>query len=258
MSKQSTISFVSGASRGIGFETCRQLAKRGHIVVLGVRNIDAGNKACDAILQTVPETNKKSLHVVQLDVTNSKIIKSAAAEVARAFDNKLDVLVNNAGMAIVDDVTNVNMDDARTVFDTNFFGVVSLTNEMLPLLRNSDNGRIVNVSSILGSISEHADPNSVFIRNCKTTMYSCTKAALNMYTVDLANALEAEAKKSGKKSIKANVTHPGWIQSDLGCLLGKPPNDVEFAAKQILDAIGGSKGPSVTGGFFHNKLQLRW
>jgi NAD(P)-dependent dehydrogenase (short-subunit alcohol dehydrogenase family) len=258
MSTKQTISLVTGASRGIGFEVCRQLAKKGHIVVLGVRSVDAGNKACDAILQTVPETNKKSLHVVQLDVTDSKIVKAAADEIGRSFDNKLDCLINNAGQAITDDATNLNVDDARKIFETNFFGVITVTNAMLPLLRNSDAGRIVNVSSILGSIAEHADPNSSFIRQCKTTAYSASKAALNMYTVDLSNALDAEAKSSGKKRIAANIVHPGWIETDLGSLLGKPPSDLAYGAKQIVDAVGGSKGVPFTGGFFHNKLQLRW
>ena len=267
------LSLVTGASRGIGAEIASQLAHKNHRVLLGCRDVAAGAKVVAAITASLRREQEQRratagagagdgvdaaaalaqrLSVVQLDVTTAASIAAAAETIAQRY-GAIDCLINNAGFALEDDATNIDIDQAKRIFDTNFWGTIAVTQGMLPLLRKSTlGGRIVNVSSIMASLAEHSDPNSTFIQNTKTVAYSASKSALNMYTVQLARELRREG-------IRVNAVHPGWIKTEMGEILGSPPSDVQFGAKQIVDMVGSAKsrgGP--TGGFFHNKLQLRW
>jgi NAD(P)-dependent dehydrogenase (short-subunit alcohol dehydrogenase family) len=143
--------------------------------------------------------------------------------------------------------TRTSLATFRTVFDTNFFGLVATTQAFLPLIKCSSAGRIVNLSSILGSIAEHADPNSG-IYQARYSAYDTSKAAVNLYTVELALTLAGTA-------IKVNAAHPGWVKTDLGGEMA-PMALVDGAKTAVALAMLGPDGPS--GGYFHQGVHMRW
>jgi len=175
------VALVTGANKGIGFEVARRIAKSGYVVLLGARNPAAGGEAADTL-------RREGLDVrfVELDVTRMEVIRAAAARIEVDF-GRLDVLVNNAGIADPNDgpPTRASVDAIERVLRTNFLGVVAMTQAVLPLLRKSVAGRIVNVSSDLGSITRHGDPTWKYAQ-VKILGYGASKAALNMFTVQLA------------------------------------------------------------------------
>jgi NAD(P)-dependent dehydrogenase (short-subunit alcohol dehydrogenase family) len=159
--------------------------------------------------------------------------------------------VNNAGMMKEDfagsDASSVSGDVLRETFETNFFAVVRLTQTLLPLLRKSDAGRIVNLSSILGSLGVHSTPDSP-IAQSKALGYNASKTALNAFTVHLAAELAATG-------IKVNSAHPGWVKTELGGQYA-PMEIVDSAKTSVRLALLGPDGP--TGGFFHEGATLPW
>ena len=244
MTTSPRIALITGANKGLGFETARQLGKQGITVLIGARDAARGDAAVAALAK-----DGITAAAVSLDVTNQASITAAVATVT-ARHGRLDILVNNAG--ILDYVADTgpettSVDTFRRVFETNLFGLVAVTQAFLPLLKQSPAGRIVNLSSILGSISEHADDNS-FIYNFLLTAYDSSKAAVNLYTVELAHALKAT-------TIKVNAAHPGWVKTDMGG---------EQAPMEIIDGVKTSvalatlpdDGP--TGGYYHLGVHLRW
>jgi len=229
------IALVTGATRGIGFETARQLADNGVRVLLAGRNRE---KAVDAALKL----KNTGLDVVAcaLDVTQAKSITTAAAEVARKY-GRLDILVNNAGIRIEEygkQPSEQPLKYWRETFDTNLFGVVAVTQAFLPLLRKSTAGRIVNVSSLLASLSTHSDPDS-YTYNLKfksIPAYSASKSAVNSWTVHLAYELR-------NTSIKVNAVHPGYTKTDMNS--GEGVLDIPTGAKTSVSmALLDSNGPS--------------
>lgn len=244
MAQKHKVALISGANKGIGLETARQLGKQGVTVLLGARDLTKGEDAAT-------ELGKDGVEAiaVKLDVLAAADV-SAAAEMIEARFGVLDILVNNAGVLVEslgeNSTLTVSEEDLRATFETNFFAVVRLTNAMLPLLRKSAAGRIVNVSSILGSLTLHAaqGPKSLG----KTLAYDASKSALNAYTIHLAAAL-------GDTKIKVNSAHPGWVKTDMGtdaALL-----DVEEGAKtQVMLATLEEDGP--TGGYFHLGKTVPW
>ena len=163
---------------------------------------------------------------------------------------RLDVLINNAGIGEPEDfqrtAENVSIETLRRTFETNFFGLVDLTQRLLPLLRRSEHPRIVNQSSILGSLTEHSDPNSV-IGDVHALAYDASKTAVNAFTVHLAKILRGS-------SIKVNSAHPGSVKTDMN-----PMGDLSLedgARTAVILAILGDDGPS--GGFFHDGKTLPW
>ena len=244
MSTSPRIALITGANKGLGFETARQLGKQGITVLIGAR--DAGRGA-----QAVATLSKEGItaHAIALEVTDAKSIAAAAAEVTKRF-GKLDILINNAGVLDYANDTGpetTSVDTFRRVFEINLFGLVAVTQAFLPLVKKSDAGRIVNLSSILGSIGEHSDPNSQIFA-WRLPAYDSSKAAVNMYTAELALALKGTA-------IKVNAAHPGWVKTDMGG---------EQAPMEIIDGVKTSvalatlpaEGP--TGGYFHLGVHLRW
>ena len=145
-----------------------------------------------------------------IDVNDSESIRKAVDQVERDF-GRLDILINNAGVMIDDEkkkVSEQSLDTWRKTFDTNVFGLIETTQAFLPLLRKSDAGRIVNLSSILGSITYHATPGSP-VYDSKVAAYNVSKSAVNAYTVQLAYELK-------DSKIKVNAAHPGWVKTDMG------------------------------------------
>ena len=239
------IAVVTGANKGIGLEIARQLGQAGMVVYLGARNEARGRKAA----ATLAGEGLKVKPLV-LDVTDDASV-AAAASVVEKEHGRLDVLVNNAGIAGSGDwsrkPSETPLSDVRTVFDTNFFGVIATIQAFLPLLRKSESGRIVNVSSSLGSLAKHSDPNSGF-KDYLLLSYNASKTALNAATVQFANELK-------ETSIKVNAVCPGYVATDLNGHSGS--RTTEQGAKIAVNmATVGSDGP--TGGYFNDEGVIPW
>lgn len=240
------IALISGANKGIGLETARQLGKLGYIALLGSRDPLKGEVAARLLREDGIDAR-----VVKLDVTKQSDIDAAAAMLEREF-GRLDVLVNNAGVMLEkgwtkNTTSETTMENLRATFEANVFAVFALTKALLPLLKKSEAGRIVNVSSILGSVSLQATKGSPTY-STKLFAYNASKAALNVLTISLAHELR------GTK-IKVNSAHPGWVKTDLGGEAA-PMNVVDGAKTEVTLATLGEDGP--TGGFFHNGKEIAW
>ena len=252
MSKQpaNKIAFITGANRGIGLETARGLGKLGLTVVIGSRDEAAGR----VVTEKLQSEGVENVEVVRFDVTKAEDHQAIARHLAERY-GQLDVLVNNAGMQIEEDdfgrsfntTSTVKPDVLRRTFDTNFFSAVALTQTLLPLIRKAPAGRIVNLSSILGSLTVHSDPSSP-IYDKKAFAYDASKTALNAFTVHLAAELR-------DTKIKVNSAHPGWVKTDMGGV--SAPMDLSEGGKTSVQlATLPDDGPS--GGFFHLGERLPW
>ena len=235
---------VTGANRGLGLETARQLAMEGIHVIVSARSEEG-------LLQARSLFEKQGLggDFIRLDVTDEQSIIAAASYIGTQY-GKLDILVNNAGQTStmgappINNTADIPMDKLKEVYAVNVFGVVAVTQAMLPLIRKSSEGRIVNVSSGLGSISQHSDPNWYLYR-LKIFDYDSSKAAVNQFTVHLAEALAGT-------DIKVNAVAPGWVRTDMGG--PHAPLSVEDGARIIVKgALLPSDGP--TGSFFTQNMQ---
>lgn len=241
------IALVTGANKGIGFETSRQLAERGVKVYMGARDSKRGIQAMKAL-------QSKGLDVtfLLLDMANREHFV-AVKEFIERQDGRLDILVNNAAIQIEDPTwsqnttTTISPDVLRETFEVNFFGLVELTNMLLPLIRKSEAGRIINLTSILGSLALHDDPSSP-IYSTKTFAYNASKAALNMYTIHLAYTLK-------DTPIRVNSAHPGWVKTDMGT--DAAPMSVEDGAKTTLD-LALANGNAPHGRYIHLGKELPW
>ena len=237
------VALVTGATRGIGFETARQLAGAGVHVLLAGRNRD---KAVEAALKLQAEG--LSVEAVALDVVDDISIAEAAAHVARRH-GRLDILVNNAGV-LRDDLARKPSEQPlsawRETFETNVFGVVATTNAFLPLLKQAPAARIVNVSSLLGSLAAHNDPASP-IYDFKVPAYNVSKTAVNAWTVQLAHELK-------DTPIKVNAVHPGSVKTDMNS--AGELEVADGARTSVRMALLDADGP--TGGFHYFEETLPW
>lgn len=235
---------ITGANKGIGLETARQLAQQGFHIIVAARSLPQAEQAVAQL-----EGAGFSAEALQLDVTDSVSIAAAAAAVQRAHP-QLDVLVNNAGiMADAFDKTPSQQSLAvwRKTFDTNLFGLVEVTNAFLPLLKSAGAARIVNVSSILGSMAANVDPTSTFY-GFKIPAYNISKSAVNAWTVHLAYELR-------DTDIKVNAAHPGFVKTDLHGV-DAPMSPQEGARTSVRLATLAANGPS--GSFFHEDAIQPW
>ncbi|NUS42570.1 MAG: SDR family oxidoreductase [Mycobacteriaceae bacterium] len=197
-----TIALVTGANKGIGFETARLLGLRGMTVLVGARSADLGGRAEKSL-----RDDDVDARFVPLDVTDPTTIADAAATVEAEF-GRLDILVNNAGIAGgFGKPSATDLDGLRAVYETNVFGVVAVTNAMLPLLRRSPAARIVNVSSEVGSIALTMDRTGPMWQMAGIP-YPSSKSALNMITAQY-------AKELWETGIKVNAANPGYTSTDL-------------------------------------------
>ena len=226
---------VTGANKGIGLEVARCLGDAGLIVLVGARDPKLGEAATASLKDKAIDAR-----FVELDVTRHATVEAAAAMIAREFQ-RLDVLVNNAGINMPGDGLpgSADLDAVRQVIETNFLGALAVTQAMLPLLRKSSAGRIVNVSSGLGSLAWNADHNWEFAP-VKLVGYSASKAAMNMLTVQLAYELR-------DTPIKVNASDPGYTATDLNGNRGYQ-TVAQGAAETVRLALLPDDGP--TGGFF--------
>ncbi|MFE4257326.1 SDR family oxidoreductase [Streptomyces sp. NPDC056883] len=243
----SPTALVTGANRGIGLEVARRLGERGVRVLLGGRDPGATAAAAadlrDGGLDAEP---------LVLDVTKPDTIAAAAAEVARTR-GRLDILVNNAGIRVEEygrRPSEQPLPQWRETFDTNLFGVVAVTTAFLPLILRAEAGRIVNVSSLLASLTLHSDPDSYTYSPAFKSLpaYSASKSAVNSWTVHLAYELR-------DTPIKVNAVHPGYTRTAMNDGAGEldPPQGAETAVRM---ALLGSDGPS--GGYLHLGETLPW
>lgn len=238
------IALITGANKGIGLETARQLAQQGiHVILAGRRFADVLEAAAGLGAQD------GSVEALELDVTREDSIRKAV-EIVTERHGRLDILVNNAGImrdTFDQPPSAQTMDVWRDTFDTNLFGVVALTKAFLSLIRKSEQGRIVNVSSILGSMAANVDPGSAFY-DFKIPAYNVSKTALNAWTVHLAYELRASG-------IKVNAAHPGFVKTDLHGA-DAPMTPVQGAATSVRLALLPPDGP--TGAFFHQGESQPW
>jgi NAD(P)-dependent dehydrogenase (short-subunit alcohol dehydrogenase family) len=228
---------VTGANKGIGREIARQLGHKGYAVWLGCRDAERGEKAA-------AELKKEGVdaRALVLDVTSDASVKASAVTFAGASDT-LDVLVNNAGIASGGYLppSEASLDDMRAVYETNVFGVVRVTQAFVPPLKKAGQGRIVMMSSSLGSIAEQLDMTSGTY-NVNLLGYNSSKSALNMITVAFAKELAAHG-------IKVNAANPGYVGTDLNNHQGYRTVE-QGAAIAVHLATLSTFGP--TAGFFND------
>jgi NAD(P)-dependent dehydrogenase (short-subunit alcohol dehydrogenase family) len=225
------VALVTGANKGIGFEVARQLGKAGQIVLVGARNAELGNAAAEKL-----KSEGVDARFVELDLGNEATIKAAAAFIENEF-GKLDTLVNNAAIVDAKDgpPSTADVDAVRRVMETNFLGSLAVTQAMLNLVKKSSAGRIVNVSSGLGSLTLHSDPNWPYAA-VKILGYCASKAALNMLTVQLAYELR-------DTPVKVNSADPGYTATDLNHNSGHQTIE-EGAAETVRLALLPDDGPT--------------
>ena len=234
------IALVTGANKGIGFETARQLLALGYTVLVGARDGEKGEAAA--------ETLGPGAHFVHLDMSRSETF-AAVSQIIESEFGGLDVLVNNAGIGVDWGVppSEVSVDQLRETFETNVFGVIALTQAILRLLKKSEAGRIVNLTSNIGSLTNQSSSRELK-DYAGAAAYCSSKSALNMFTVLLAKELR-------ETNIKVNSAHPGWVQTDMGG--EQAPMKIEDGARtSVFLATLPDDGPS--GKFFHMEKELPW
>ncbi|GAA4524431.1 MULTISPECIES: SDR family oxidoreductase [Nonomuraea] len=246
------IALITGANKGIGRATAERLAELGVTVLIGARNARRGEEAAAAV-----RAGGGDAHAVTLDVTDLATVEAAAGWVEERF-GRLDVLVNNAAITGSDQVppedavdqipSGVDLDMVRSVFETNVFGVIAVTNAMLPLLRRSPAPRIVNLSSGGGSLALNSEPGGPLSGLPQSAAYSPSKTALNALTVQYANELR-------KDGILVNAAAPGYVATDINDHRGflTPAQGATVVVRlATLDADG------PTGGFFSEDGPVPW
>ncbi len=240
------VAFITGANRGIGFETSKKLGEAGVKVILGSRDLNKGKEAVKKLSDLGIDAD-----LVQYDAFDQNAPQNVYDYILEKY-KKLDILINNAGVLLTGNlfVTNsssISDKDLKDTFQTNLFAVITLTQKLLPLIRKSDAGRIVNVSTILSSLTLHSAKESP-IAPAKEFAYNASKTALNAFTIHLAIELK-------DTNIKVNSGHPGWVKTELGG--PNAPVEVEESYKTSLRlATLEDDGPS--GGLFHENDIIPW
>ncbi|MFD6277364.1 SDR family oxidoreductase [Streptomyces sp. NPDC060209] len=255
MSEETTrqkVALVTGANKGIGRGIAEQLAALGMTVLLGSRDPQRGEEAAAALRATGGD-----VHAVTLDVTAQDTVREVAKQVEERFGH-LDVLINNAGITGSGQVSpqdahdqnpsSVDLNMVRAVFETNVFGVISVTNAMLPLLRRSPAPRVVNVSSHAASLALTSDPEGPFAALLPSAAYSPSKSALTALTVQYANELR-------KDGVLVNAAAPGYVDTDSNNHTGFL-TVAQGAAVVVRLATLGADGP--TAGFFGEDGSVPW
>ncbi|MDI1360685.1 SDR family oxidoreductase [Methylotenera sp.] len=239
------VAFITGANRGIGFETAKGLGELGIKLVLGVRDLAKG-----AIAAKELQALGYQAEAIHYDASQAKSADEAFEHLNKRY-GKLDILVNNAGILqeplMGSNSSSVSLQVLQETFQTNLFAVIELTQKLLPLIKKAPAGRIVNLSSILASLTLHSMPNSP-IDPAKAFAYNASKTALNAYTVHLAHELR-------DTNIKVNSAHPGWVKTELGG--SSAPMELADGGKtSVLLATLASDGAN--GSFSHLGENLPW
>lgn len=232
---------ITGANRSIGLETAKQLSQKGLFVYLGSRDLAKGEQ----VVKDLAEKGFENIKAIQIDVTNIESIL-AAKNIVEQEKGKLDILINNAGVLgnVPQDASTDSIENIQQTFDTNFFGVIKVTQTFLDLLKKSDSPRISNITSGLGSLTLHSDPTWKY-NAVKALSYVSSKTALNAFTVTLAYDLR-------ELPFKVNSIDPGYTATDFNHHSG--PQSVENAASFIVKhTLTDANGP--TGKFFSPDIE---
>lgn len=232
---------ITGANRSIGLETAKILSKKGVFVYLGSRDLEKGK----AVVKELLENGFENISPIAIDVTKPETI-TAAKNIIEKEQGKLDILINNAGVigVLPQAPTSTAIEDIEATFATNFFGVISVTQILMELLKRSDSPRISNITSGLGSLTLHSDPTWKY-HSVKGVCYVPSKAALNAFTITLAYELR-------NLPFKVNSIDPGYTATDFNNFSG--PGTVESAAAFIVKhTLTDENGP--TGKFFSNDIE---
>ena len=239
---QPRVALITGANKGIGFETARQLGRLGITILLGARDRQRGQSAAEALRGEAIDARP-----VVLDVTDQNSINAAAARIEREF-GKLDILVNNAGIFIErQPASRCQPENLRKTFETNFFGAFAVTKVLLPLIRKAEAGRIVNLASDLASPGNTSDPAWALYEHVYFA-YASSKVAINAMTVALAKDLR-------NTPIKVNSADPGFTATDMNGHTGpKKPEQAALVPVQL--ATLPPDGPS--GGYFDENGPVPW
>ena len=240
---------ITGANKSIGFETAKQLLQIGYHVYIGSRDLAKGQAA----VEKLKAEGLTEAEAIQIDVTDKTSINSAQNIISEK-NGSLDVLINNAGISggFPQNATDVDVDVIRMVFDTNFFGVINVTQVFLPLLQKSAQPVIVNVTSGLGSLTLHSDPDWKHYQ-AKSAAYGPSKTALNAYTVVLAYELR-------DTPIRVNVVDPGYTATDFNHNQGplKVEDSAAFVAKYALIDADGPTGKFFSHDYDENNNESPW
>lgn len=223
---------ITGANKGIGFETAKQLLENGYFVFIGSRDIDNGESA----VEQLKKAGFAHTEAIQLDVTDAVSVEKAKSAV-RSKTDVLDVLINNAGIngGMPQAALEAPVESFQKVLDTNLYGVIRMTQTFMDLLRKSKEPRIVNVSSSGCSLTLHSDPDWIYYSH-KAAVYTASKAAMNMYTINLAYELR-------DTPFKVNAVCPGFVATDFNNHRGT--GTVEEGGKRIAKyAMIGQDGPT--------------
>lgn len=239
------IALITGANKGIGFETARQLAQQGYTVVIGARSEANGAEAVEKLTAEGFDAD-----FVKIDTTDSETIESAAQTVGEKY-GRLDALINNAGIFVDAGVAVRDTPDdvLRNTFETNFFGAWHAIQAFLPLIEKADAGRIVNVSSTVGSLNEIGNPDSPY-DGFRAPAYAASKTALNALTALLARELR------DNPQIKINSICPGYVNS------GAP--STEYATRTVAEGariivkMATIDADGASGGFFNDDGKVAW
>ena len=234
---QNKVVLVTGANRGMGLETCRELALRGYRVLLGSRDLDRGNEAARSLATELVEA-------VKLDVTSSSDIDALAKHIDTNYGH-LDVLINNAGIMIDGDqgrstsICDANIEAIETTLQANTIGPIKLINAMLPLMERVADARIINVSSGMGQLSDMSG---------NYPAYRISKTALNAITRIYAAELDPA-------KFKVNTLCPGWVRTDMG------GNNAELSVTEGVDTavwLATADDVQHSGGFFRKRELIDW
>lgn len=223
---------ITGANKGIGFETAKQLLENEYFVFIGSRDIDNGESA----VEQLKKAGFAHTEAIQLDVTDAVSVEKAKSAV-RSKTDVLDVLINNAGIngGMPQAALEAPVESFQKVLDTNLYGVIRMTQTFMDLLRKSEEPRIVNVSSSGCSLTLHSDPDWIYYSH-KAAVYTASKAAMNMYTINLAYELR-------DTPFKVNAVCPGFVATDFNNHRGT--GTVEEGGKRIAKyAMIGQDGPT--------------
>ncbi len=246
------VALITGGNRGLGLQTAKELGPQGIILLIGARSMAKGEAAAKELRKDGFEAE-----AIRLEVTDPATHAKAYEHIGSLY-GQLDILINNAGVwkesassshFETDKISTSTLptEILRETFETNFFGTVALTQKLLPLIRQAPAGRIVNVSSIMGSLTLHSDPTSQ-IYPYKVFAYDTSKAALNSFTIHLAYELR-------DTPIKVNSAHPGWVKTEMGGE-GADLEISEGGKTSAWLATLPEDGP--TGGYFHLGQTLPW
>lgn len=242
INKNGKVALITGANKGIGKEIARQLGLLGYTVVLTARDQNSGAKAVDELVSIGCDA-----HTFPLEVTNPNDIANLAKYIEKTF-GKLDVLVNNAGIAIEWDGQPTNSEKIRKTLEVNLIAPYAITEALIPLLSLSEDARVINHSSQLGSI-DAAENMWQYVASFMSVGYSTSKAGLNMLT-------QIQSKTLQSKGIAVAAAHPGWVKTDLGT--DAAPLEVEEGASTVVNLVTIARNEFPHGQLVHKGKRIAW